>query len=300
MCRIEEPSSVGLNGAKAPYGLGMPTISSGMYALGRGSAVVCVRMAGALSCNTLLLSSASRLRCMSYWYRAHSLSTCSDGGSPRPKLASCSPSSASLSAFSWVSFIAVAWYMDSSDTVAIIRRVVPLIFPWNSLTRLDNSTASSRPSTACARSRLARLVTSSSTNSFSSSCSFLSLSRSSSTCSLAARSSGSGSLPSSRRHRLVRSGISSSPVNLFASSCSSANLDCSRTTSSSSSGIRGSFRRVTSVARHSSATRRSSARVSSSRFRISASPFRSVACCMFDFSYRMHSSSFRSMSWMPV
>ena len=42
VCRIVVPGSDGLNGASAPYGFGMPTMSSGMYAFGRGSAVVCV------------------------------------------------------------------------------------------------------------------------------------------------------------------------------------------------------------------------------------------------------------------
>lgn len=38
MCRMVAPGSDGLNGANEPYGLGMPS-SSGMYALGRASAV---------------------------------------------------------------------------------------------------------------------------------------------------------------------------------------------------------------------------------------------------------------------
>jgi len=42
MCRMFDPGSVGLNGAYVEYGLGTPSdvLSSGMYALGRGSAVV--------------------------------------------------------------------------------------------------------------------------------------------------------------------------------------------------------------------------------------------------------------------
>ena len=42
MCRIQAPGSVGLKGARAPYGRGTGNSvrSSGMYALGRGSAVV--------------------------------------------------------------------------------------------------------------------------------------------------------------------------------------------------------------------------------------------------------------------
>lgn len=41
-CLIEEPGSDGLKGASAPYGrgIGSSALSSGMYALGRGSAVV--------------------------------------------------------------------------------------------------------------------------------------------------------------------------------------------------------------------------------------------------------------------
>eukprot|EP00287_Rhodomonas_sp_CCMP768_P002826 CAMPEP_0196734638 /NCGR_PEP_ID=MMETSP1091-20130531/13311_1 /TAXON_ID=302021 /ORGANISM="Rhodomonas sp., Strain CCMP768" /LENGTH=43 /DNA_ID= /DNA_START= /DNA_END= /DNA_ORIENTATION= len=40
MCRMELPGSDGLNGAMEPYGRGN-AISSGIYALGRGTAVVC-------------------------------------------------------------------------------------------------------------------------------------------------------------------------------------------------------------------------------------------------------------------
>ena len=44
MCRKLDPGSVGLNGACAPYGLGTGNSdsSSGMYAFGRGSAVVVI------------------------------------------------------------------------------------------------------------------------------------------------------------------------------------------------------------------------------------------------------------------
>ncbi len=41
---MSTPTGVGLNGAMPPYGLGIPR-SSGIYALGRGSAVVRVTVA---------------------------------------------------------------------------------------------------------------------------------------------------------------------------------------------------------------------------------------------------------------
>mmetsp|Transcript_32217 Transcript_32217/g.95849 ORF Transcript_32217/g.95849 Transcript_32217/m.95849 type:complete len:238 (+) Transcript_32217:332-1045(+) len=237
---------------------------------------------------------------MSASCRSHSRSTSSDGGSPACTLASCSRSAASRCWFSCASFIAVAWYIDSSETVAIMRRVVPLILPWNSFTRFDSSSASSRPSSARALSLSDRFVTSSRTSSFSRSCSFLSFSRSSSTCSLATSSSGSGSVPSSLRQRPLLSGASRSEDSLCASCRASSSCALSSATSSSSCGIRGSLRRAASTLRASSATCSSAARISSSRFRISASPALRADCCRLDFSYKMQSSSLRSMSCSPV
>mmetsp|Transcript_54381 Transcript_54381/g.130281 ORF Transcript_54381/g.130281 Transcript_54381/m.130281 type:complete len:211 (-) Transcript_54381:180-812(-) len=206
------------------------------------------------------------------------------GGRLPSRLACCACSESSRAWFSCVSFIAEAWYMESSETVAIMRRVVVLMRTWKSLTRLASSSVSPRPSSAWARSRLARLLTSSSTRSFSRSCSFLSLTRSSSTCSLAARSSGSGSRPSSLRHRFEFSGASSSADCRSESARSSSSCDCSVMIRCSSAGIWGSFRRVTSTRRTSSDTCRSSSRISSSLRAISSSPDRSTACCMLHFS----------------
>lgn len=69
--------------------------------------------------------------------------------------------------------------MDSSDTVAMILRVTALSLDWYSFTRCASSSVSARPSAACTRSLSDRLVISSRMSSFSSSCSFLSFSRSS-------------------------------------------------------------------------------------------------------------------------
>lgn len=49
-----------------------------------------------------------------------------------PHVASCS--SLSRAIFSCCSLRAVAWCIDSSDTVAIIRLVVSRMRPWNSFT----------------------------------------------------------------------------------------------------------------------------------------------------------------------
>eukprot|EP00965_Chrysotila_dentata_P101760 3359727-Pleurochrysis_carterae.AAC.5 len=108
MWRMVVPASEGLNGASAPYGLGIPTMSSGMYAFGRGSAVVWVSSAGAVSCSTLRESASCARRERSCSYRSHSRSISSEGGRPRCKFSDCWLTSASCCWFSCASFIDVA------------------------------------------------------------------------------------------------------------------------------------------------------------------------------------------------
>ena len=86
MWRMLVPCSVGLNGWSAPYGLGMP-MSSGMYAFGRGSAVVCVSCCGAVSASTLRAAASLALRSRPCSKRCHSASTSALGGRLLSRLA---------------------------------------------------------------------------------------------------------------------------------------------------------------------------------------------------------------------
>ena len=108
-------------------------MSSGIYALGRGSAVVRVTCEGAppskpppppACCPAILRILASSRLTRSCSLRIHSCSAPSVGGSPCSRHHRMSCSSISLSCFSCCNFIAVAWYIESSETVAIILRVV--------------------------------------------------------------------------------------------------------------------------------------------------------------------------------
>mmetsp|Transcript_18488 Transcript_18488/g.43509 ORF Transcript_18488/g.43509 Transcript_18488/m.43509 type:complete len:218 (+) Transcript_18488:196-849(+) len=216
--------------------------------------------------------------------RYHSCSTSSEGASPLSSRQRESSSSVSRSCFSCCSFMAVAWYMESSDTTAIMRRVVSLMRAWNSLTRFARVSVSVRPSAACVRSRSDSAVTSSSTNSFSSSCSFLSFNRSSSTCALALSCSSSGSSPSSGRQRASFSGVSKSWQSLAVTSRSAASWCCNSKICSAYSGILGICLRVTAISRSSSADWMRSMRTSWSFSRNFTSPSRNVASWMLLFS----------------
>mmetsp|Transcript_40583 Transcript_40583/g.90207 ORF Transcript_40583/g.90207 Transcript_40583/m.90207 type:complete len:217 (+) Transcript_40583:1227-1877(+) len=215
----------------------------------------------------------------------------------RSRAASTSPSSSSFSA---PSFMEVAWYMDSSLTVAMILRVTPLSLPWYSFTFLASSRVSARPSDACALSLSLSPVISSRISSFSSRASFLSFRRSSSCWILALSSSLSGIFPSSSLHLLWLPGFSRATLRASASLRVSSRAFCSRATSSSRRGIWGTSLMVTAMDLSSSQISMFSSRISSSRRLSSSTPLLTTSSCMLCFSYRMQSSSFRSMSMMPV
>mmetsp|Transcript_31318 Transcript_31318/g.56837 ORF Transcript_31318/g.56837 Transcript_31318/m.56837 type:complete len:213 (+) Transcript_31318:95-733(+) len=202
MCRMVDPVSEGLKGEKPPYGFGIPRLS-GMYALGLGSAVdwTCEALdAKAASC-VAFLSARSLIVSASLTILSHSSSASSVGGRPslsRFRAASTTVSNSSCSA---PSFRLVAWNMDSSDTVAMILRVMARSLDWYSFTRLASSRVSALPSAAWRRSLSLRWVISPRINSFSSSCSFLSFNLSSRCCVFAASSSRSGIFPSSSLQR---------------------------------------------------------------------------------------------------
>ena len=84
MCRIVDPASEGLKGAWEPYGLGMP-MSSGMYALGRGSHAVFIMEAGSVrkAClSSALWTSASDRSSRSLSLASKSFAESSVGASP--------------------------------------------------------------------------------------------------------------------------------------------------------------------------------------------------------------------------
>mmetsp|Transcript_31125 Transcript_31125/g.92770 ORF Transcript_31125/g.92770 Transcript_31125/m.92770 type:complete len:312 (-) Transcript_31125:1943-2878(-) len=301
MWRIVAPASVGLNGAKPPYGFGMPS-DSGMYALGRGSAVVCTsETLESSSARSSARSDSASDSCMrDRSIRYHSRSASSVGGRPASTRACAFSTSASRSAFSAPSLRLLAWYIDSSDTVAMTRRVTARSRPWYSLTRCASSSVSPRPSDACARSLSLRLVISSRMSCFSSSASFLSFSRSSSCWTLASSSSLSGIFPSSMRQRLWLLGFSSAALSASASLRVTSSAFCSLATSSSRSGTWGTSFIVALHERSSSIVSSRSTRASSSRIDSSSMPALMTWSCTLVFSYIMHSSSLRSISMRPV
>mmetsp|Transcript_30225 Transcript_30225/g.96414 ORF Transcript_30225/g.96414 Transcript_30225/m.96414 type:complete len:419 (-) Transcript_30225:1584-2840(-) len=312
MWRIVVPASCGLNGAKPPYGRGMPSgwragwlMPSGMYAFGLASAVerkmlfgCCMDPGMAMldwSIIAMLLAvSLSRSR------RYRVLSASSVGAWPCSTLNLASSSSFMERAFSACSFMAVAWCMLSSETVAIIRRVTSRMRAWNSLICFASATASALPAFAWDRSFSVSVLTSSSTRSFSSKASRFSLRRSSSTLILLASCSTSGSSPSKPRHLSVFPGSSSaahsSSVMLFSneSSCERA------TTLSLNSGRLELCFLATSFCRSISLDWRRSRRISSSFSLRAISPRFRVSSWRLAFSYKMHSSSLRSISCTPV
>mmetsp|Transcript_29507 Transcript_29507/g.68497 ORF Transcript_29507/g.68497 Transcript_29507/m.68497 type:complete len:231 (-) Transcript_29507:2148-2840(-) len=216
--------------------------------------------------------------------RYHSRSASSEGAWPCASFHFASSSSCSFAAFSCWSFMAVAWYMESSDTVPIIRRVVSRIRAWNSLTRFASLSVSSRPSLARFRSFWVRVVTSSSTSSFSRSCSFFSSRRDSSTVTFALSWSRSGSSPPRLRHRSPLAGSSSSLHNFSVRVRSVSSWPWSSAAFSASSGMSGRRLRVTITCRSSSVSSSRSARSSSSRSRTAASPRLKVASWRLAFS----------------
>mmetsp|Transcript_36702 Transcript_36702/g.82618 ORF Transcript_36702/g.82618 Transcript_36702/m.82618 type:complete len:223 (+) Transcript_36702:283-951(+) len=175
-----------------------------------------------------------------------SISASSVGGSPSSALFIAPSSAPSRSSFCAVSFMAVAWYILSSETVAIILRVTSLILDWKTLTFWARPRVSCRPSMACWRSLSDRAVTSSRINSFSSKASFLSDKRSSKKLIFALRVSWSGSLPArSRCFRMVDEGVSSSSLSCWARFRTAVSCSCSLITSSRSLGTSGMRFRVT-------------------------------------------------------
>mmetsp|Transcript_13236 Transcript_13236/g.42233 ORF Transcript_13236/g.42233 Transcript_13236/m.42233 type:complete len:257 (+) Transcript_13236:128-898(+) len=249
----------------------MPS-SSGMYALGRGSAVVRVNVPGCCiasscgvgPCAALAMASCSRVS-FTRSCRQKSASAPSDGAPPRA-IAASAPSTASCrSSRSCRSLMAVAWYSDNSDTVAISLRVTSRMRACCAFTCCASSVVSARPERACSRSLLLSIVTSSSTSSFSTSSFFCSFSRSCSTAILASSCSSSGSSPCSGRQRSRFLGVSRSRHSfsvisrLLLSSC------CSDNTFSASAGMSGITLRVTASCRCSSLTDSSSIRASDSR-----------------------------------
>mmetsp|Transcript_40611 Transcript_40611/g.130680 ORF Transcript_40611/g.130680 Transcript_40611/m.130680 type:complete len:268 (-) Transcript_40611:1752-2555(-) len=195
----------------------------------------------------------------------------------------------------------VAWCMESSLTVAIIFLVTSLMRDWKALTFCESSIVPCRPSTAWCRNFSDRALTSSRISSFSSKLSFLSLSRSSRSWIFTRRVSLPRSSPFSFRHFRnelfgFSSSLESSSVRLRTLATSSRNL----TTSSTSFGTPGILPRMTCNWRRTSARSILRPRISSDLESMASSPFFKSFSWMFDFSQRMQSSSFLSMSCVPV
>ena len=88
---------------------------------------------GIPSCRFLSCSSAAPSFC---WFSCAGREVCAEkrdrwtGADQTRKVQACAVHGMAAGGFTCVSFIAVAWYIESSETVAIIRRVVPLIRAW--------------------------------------------------------------------------------------------------------------------------------------------------------------------------
>mmetsp|Transcript_1747 Transcript_1747/g.6924 ORF Transcript_1747/g.6924 Transcript_1747/m.6924 type:complete len:241 (-) Transcript_1747:129-851(-) len=137
-------------------------------------------------------------------------------------------------------------------------------------------------------------------SSFSSSCSLLSLYRSSRYPIFTLSSSSSGTLPSSRRQRSLFSGLSSASLSSCALRRASSSCCCKDTALSSYLGMWCTTLRAASVLRLTSRISSLSMRISSSRRCSSSSPCLRTSSCMVLFSYKIHSSSLRSISVIPV
>mmetsp|Transcript_11549 Transcript_11549/g.30641 ORF Transcript_11549/g.30641 Transcript_11549/m.30641 type:complete len:437 (+) Transcript_11549:238-1548(+) len=253
----------------------------------------CLRWPPATLSSSRCLSTSSAL--------SNSASAESVGGSPFWNLSRAMIAvSQRLSRSDW-SLCAVAWCIDSSLTVAIILRVTSLIRDWKMFTFCDSSMVPCRPSTACIRSLSERAVTSSRISSFSRRASFLSFSRSSRSAILTRSVPGSRSSPPSFRHfRRELCGFSSSRESSSVCLRTVATFSRSRTTSSTYLGTPGILPRVTWSCRSISCRSILRPRSSSERARMASSPFFMSFSWMLDFSQRMQSSSFLSMSCVPV
>mmetsp|Transcript_120448 Transcript_120448/g.341265 ORF Transcript_120448/g.341265 Transcript_120448/m.341265 type:complete len:395 (-) Transcript_120448:1249-2433(-) len=172
---------------------------------------------------------------------------------------------------------------------------------WKTFTFCDSSMVPWRPSTACCRSLSDSAVTSSRISSFSRRLSFLSLSLSSKSWILTRSFCESRSSPPSFRHfRRELFGFSSSRERSSVRFLTLETCSRSRTTSSTSLGTSGILLWTTRSWRCASWRSMFKPRISSARASIASSPFLRSFSWMFDFSQRMHSSSLRSMSCVPV
>mmetsp|Transcript_36858 Transcript_36858/g.96134 ORF Transcript_36858/g.96134 Transcript_36858/m.96134 type:complete len:673 (+) Transcript_36858:274-2292(+) len=253
----------------------------------------CFRWMAACLSTSLCRSSCSIL--------SNSASAVSVGGSPFWKRSRAVSARSQMSSRSLSSLCAVAWCMESSLTVAIIFRVTSLMRAWKALTFWESSMVPCRPSAACFLSLSDSAVTSSRISSFSRRLSFLSFSRSSKSWTFALRVCGSRSPPPSFRH--VRSelwGFSSSRDSSSVRLLTLVTEARNRTTSSTSLGTSGMLPLTTCSCLCISFRSTLRARISSLLVAIACSPFFRRRSWMFDFSHRMQSSSFLSISWVPV
>mmetsp|Transcript_1201 Transcript_1201/g.3008 ORF Transcript_1201/g.3008 Transcript_1201/m.3008 type:complete len:495 (-) Transcript_1201:1275-2759(-) len=275
-----------------------------MYAFTRGSAVVRVKLLFMMSssCRRCTAATLSSSRCLSTSsIFSNSASAVSVGGSPLLMRSRAMMALSLISSRSCCSLCAVAWCIDSSLTVAIILRVTSLIRDWKTFTFCDSSMVPWRPSTACCRSLSDKAVTSSRISSFSRRDSFLSFRRSSRSWILTRRVCGSRSSPPSLRHlRSELCGFSSSRERSSVRLRALATCSRSPTTSSTSLGTSGTLPRITCSWRWTSCRSILRPRISSARARMASSPFFRSFSWMLDFSQRMQSSSFLSMSCVPV
>mmetsp|Transcript_50388 Transcript_50388/g.87959 ORF Transcript_50388/g.87959 Transcript_50388/m.87959 type:complete len:207 (-) Transcript_50388:1749-2369(-) len=172
--------------------------------------------------------------------------------------------------------------------------------PCSSFSWSARTFAASRLLTAWVRSLSVRLVTSSRISSFSNRASRFWSRRSSNTLIFATNCSKSRSAPSSGRQRSALPGFSSlslsSSVTLLSfSSCSSSIF-----TRAFVCSISGRRRIAAMYLRLSSSACSRTSRSSSSFLMDSDSPLCNASCCWLERSYKIQSSSFRSMSCTPV
>mmetsp|Transcript_24942 Transcript_24942/g.40044 ORF Transcript_24942/g.40044 Transcript_24942/m.40044 type:complete len:254 (+) Transcript_24942:374-1135(+) len=195
------------------------------------------------------------------------------------------------------SLCAVAWYIDSSLTVAIILRVTSLMRDWKTLTFCDNSMVPWRPSTACCLSLSESADTSSKINSFSNKLSFLSFSLSSKSWVFILRVCRSRSWPPRDRHFLnMLFGFSSSNESSSVRFLTLETCSRKRITSSINFGTSGIFFCTTCSCLLTSFKSIFKLRSSSALVSIASSPFFRSFSWIFDFSQSIHSSSFLSIN----